>query len=118
MKKLSSIALAVVIFGSTVFASSVKDQQDDQPRFYSGSVERVWDACVSSANENFVIEFGARDSGILKFRVWRTGEIAGVVIRKTDDGRVRVQLSSRSKGTVRIFFTGVEKYLKEGNARV
>ena len=118
MKKLSGTLIALLIFGSTVLAANDKDKPDDQPRFYDAPFEKVWDACVSSANENFVIEYGAKDSGILKFVVWHGGEIVGVVVRKTDDGRVRVQTSSRSKSTIRTFFTGVERYLKEGKARV
>jgi hypothetical protein len=118
MKRLSTTLLTLLIFGSAVLGAGDKDKQDGEPRFYDAPFEKVWDACVSSANENFVIEYGAKDSGILKFQVWHGGEIVGVVVRKTDDGRVRVQISSRSKSTIRAFFTGVEKYLKEGNAKV
>jgi len=118
MKKLSSTLSALLILGFAAFAADDKVKQDDQFRFYYAPFEKVWDACVSSANENFVIEYGAKDSGILKFQVWHSGEIVGLVVRKTDDGRVRAQISSRSKSTIRTFFTGVEKYLKEGNAKV
>ena len=118
MKKLSSALAVLLILSAVVLATIDKDGPDDQARFYDGSFEKVWDACVSSANENFVIEYGSRDSGIVRFQVWRSGEIAGVVVRKTDDGRVRVQLSSRSKSTIRTFFAGVERYLKEGTAKV
>ena len=118
MKKLSSTLIALLIFSAAHLAANAKDKQDDQPRFFDAPLEKVWDACVSSANENFVIEYGAKDSGILKFVVWHGGEIVGVVVRKTDDGKVRVQSSSRSKSTNRTFFAGVEKYLREGNARV
>jgi hypothetical protein len=118
MKKLSATLLALVFFGSAALNATAEDKRDDQLRFYDAPFEKVWDACVSSANENFVIEYGAKDSGILKFVVWHSGEIVGVVVRKTDDGRVRVQSSSRSKSTIRTFFTGVEKYLREGNAKV
>ena len=118
MKELTNTLLALLIFGLAVFAADDKVKQDDQFRFYDAPFEKVWEACVSSANENFVIEYGAKDSGILKFQVWRSGEIVGVVVRKTDDGKVRTQISSRSKSTIRTFFTGVEKYLKEGNARI
>ena len=118
MKKLSSTLLVLLIFGLAVFAADDKAKQDDQFKFYDAPFEKVWDACVSSANENFVIEYGAKDSGILKFQVWHSGEIVGVVVRKTDDGRVRAQISSRSKTTLKTFFTGVEKYLKEGSAKI
>ena len=118
MKKLSVTVLALLMIGTAVLAAADKDKQDDNPRSFDAPLERVWDACVSSANENFVIEYGAKDSGILKFQVWHSGEIVGVVVRKTDDGKVRVQISSRSKSTTVMFFAGVEKYLKEGNAKV
>ena len=118
MKKLSNTVFAILIFAAAVFAADGKATPDEQFRFYDAPFEKVWDACVSSANENFVIEFGARDSGILKFQVWRSGEIVGVVVRRADDGKVRAQISSKSKNTIRTFFTGVEKYLKDGNAKV
>ena len=118
MKKLSSTLLALLIIGAAVLAADDKGKKDDNPRFFDAPLEKVWDACVSSANENFVIEFGARDSGILKFEVWHGGEIVGVVVRKVDDGRVRVQISSRSKSTTATFFAGVEKYLKGGDAKI
>ena len=80
MKTLSGTLLALLIFGLAVFAADNKAKQDDQLRFYDAPFEKVWDACVSSANENFVIEYGAKDSGILKFQVWHGGEIVGVVV--------------------------------------
>ena len=118
MKKLSRTVLALFIMGAAVLAADDKGKNDDNRRFFDATFEKVWDACLSSANENFVIEFGAKDSGILKFVVWRSGEIVGVIVRKADDGKVRVQISSESKNTTRTFFAGVEKYLKDGDAKV
>ena len=118
MKKLSSMVLVLFIIVAAVLAADDKGKNDENARSFEAPFEKVWDACVSSANENFVIEYGAKDSGILKFQVWHSGEIVGVIVRKTDDGKVRVQISSRSKNTIRTFFAGVEKYLKEGVAKV
>ena len=118
MKRLSSTVLALLILCAAVLGADDKGKKDDNLRFFDAPFEKVWDACASSANENFVIEYGAKDSGILKFQVWRSGEIVGVVVRKTDHGKVRVQISSRSRSTTSTFFGGVEKYLKHGDAKV
>jgi len=128
MRKLTCGLLLVVL---SVTAGIAKDK-DDKTRTYDVSFEKVWEAVVASANENFVIEHSDKESGILNFHsgisMASNGFRCGVVVKKTDDGKVRVQLNTQKKAQLfawgaggRIadkFFKGVENYLKEGKAKV
>lgn len=121
-------ALIIVLACTPVLG---KDK-DDKARTFDAPIEKVWEAVVASANENFVIEHSDKDSGILNFHsgisMTSNGFRCGVVVKKNDDGKVRVQLNTQKKAQLfawgaggRIadkFFKGVENYLKEGKAKV
>ncbi len=129
--KRSICGLVVLLVLSSVAGGKDKEK-DDKTRTYNAPYEKVWDAVVASANENFVIEHSEKESGILNFHsgisMSSNGFRCGVVVKKRDDGKVRVQLNTQKKAQLfawgaggRIadkFFKGVDLYLKEGKAKV
>jgi len=119
--------LALLFLAFSVFAN---DDKDDKSRTFEESYERIWAACVASANENFVIEHTDKDSGILTFHTGKSftsgGFQVGVTI-KTAENKTNVQLNTQAKALgnwgaggriAKKFFKGVERYLKEGKAKV
>ena len=137
MKRLICGLLALLMLGAVAIADDKnkdkdKEKEEDKVRMYDSPFDKVWTACVASANENFVIEHSDKDSGILNFHsgtsLTSNGFRVGIVVMKMDDGKVRVQLNTQKKKQLfawgaggRIsdkFFKGVEKFLKEGKAKV
>jgi hypothetical protein len=117
---------------SAAVGDGKKEKEDDKTKVFDAPYDKVWDAAIASANENFVIEHSEKESGILNFHsgmsMASNGFRCGVVITKMDDGKVRVQLNTQKKAQIfawgaggRIsdkFFKGMQKYLKEGKAKV
>lgn len=131
---LAIMVLSAIAVGDDKSKDKDKDKEkaEDKVRVYDAPFDKVWTACVASANENFVIEHSDKDSGILNFHsgtsLTSNGFRVGVVVMKTDDEKVRVQLNTQKKKQLfawgaggRIsdkFFKGVERFLKEGKAKV
>lgn len=126
MRNLTNTALVVLTLITVVAAgpknTGPKDKDDYKTRVYDAAFDRVWDASVASANDNnFVIEHAERDSGVIRFHAQGFYEShVGVVVQKTDDGKVKVSFNSEpnsfiwhpGKHIAKKFFEGVEKHLK------
>lgn len=114
-----------------VLAIPALAKDDDKSRTFNAPYEQVWEACIASAGENFVIEHSEKDSGMLTFRtgisVTSAGFTVGVVLKREDDKRVSVRLNPQAKGLgnwgaggriAKKFFKGVDQFLKDGKAKV
>lgn len=132
MKKLLAALVILLLAVSAAVGDDKKEKEDDKTKVFDAPYEKVWEAAIASANANFVIEHSEKESGILNFHsgmsMASNGFRCGVVVTKTDDGKVRVQLNTQKKAQLfawgaggRIadkFFKGMTKYLKEGKAKV
>jgi hypothetical protein len=132
MRRISSALLILLLGVSAAIAAGKKEKEDDKTRIFNADYDKVWEAAVASANENFVIEHSEKESGILNFHsgisLTGNGFRCGVLITKLEDGRVRVQLNTQKKAQIfawgaggRIaekFFKGMTRYLEEGKAKV
>lgn len=127
MKAAASIILLVCL-ALPVFA----DKPDARSRVYSGSYDQIWEACVASAGENFIIENADKATGVLNFKEGPKNFLlvsyrVNMFIHQTDEG-IRVQLKTYAKGHgdggkvgIRLagkFFKGIDRYLKDGKAKV
>lgn len=59
--------LAAFAGAQYVTARDDKNKKDDKERIFDAPYDKVWDACIASASENFIIDHSEKDSGILSF---------------------------------------------------
>jgi len=70
-------------------------------RVYEEPFEKVWDACIRAANENFTVDYSDKESGTISFHsgisVTSSGFRVGVTISKLADHKTKVVLNPQKK---------------------
>jgi hypothetical protein len=112
-----------------VCAAALTAAQDSKgrERVYDAPFEKVWNACVQSASEKYVITHSEKASGVLSFKQgmsWATnsyGMDVGVTVIAVGDTQTKVilnpqkqksQLSWAGSDITKKFFDAVDKKLK------
>jgi hypothetical protein len=110
-----------------IAAAGVAKDNKDRERVYDAPFDKVWNACVQAANENYTITHSEKASGVLSFKQgmsWRTnswGMDIGVTLVAVSDTQTKVTIPQKQKSQVswagsaitKKFFGAVDEKLKD-----